>query len=231
MAFTKTRQEARYSLARRCGIAGATGETTSISLTAAVLNEFINDAYQETYGILIKRWADYYTIASTTLAMVAGTASYSLPTDFYKLRKVELKRGSRWHKLLPNDLDVSHRFHDNNTPSRYRLQSRNIIFAPAPAAVENYRIYYIPIRAPLTADSDIITFDVPEEYKLILTIAWRDCLDAQDLDPSPAIAKIADLVPLLRSDADDRDATEAFSLDPYGPKYDWNDDADGGWSY
>lgn len=229
MAFTKTLQQARYSLARRIGIAGSTGETTSVSLTAAVLNEFINDSYQETYDILIGRWADYFTKTGTPQAMVAGTAAYAVPSDFYKLRKVELAVADGWTRLLPFDLDVNHLYRENGTPRRYREQERNVVFAPAPAQVETYRLWYIPIRTPLVLDADAITFDVPQEYKLILTIAWRDALDAQDLDPSPAIAKIADLVPMLRSASDSRDAAEPFYLDPHGPTYDIGGDNDGWW--
>lgn len=226
MAYTKTLQQARYSLARRCGIAGSTGETTSVSLTAAVLNEFINDSYQETYDLLVSRWADYFTVTGSTMPMAAGTASYAVPSDFYKLRKVELAVSGGWTRLLPFDLDASHLYRTGGTPRRYREQARNIVFAPTPAQVESYRLHYIPVRLPLTADGDVITFDVPQEYKLILTIAWRDCLDAQDLDPSPAIAKIADLVPMLRIAADSRDAAEPFYLDPRGPPGEYIDNDD-----
>ena len=231
MAFTKTLAQARYSLARRCGVAGPTGETTSPSLTASVLNEFINDAYQETYDILVSKWADYFTLTGSDQTMTPGTASYAVPTDFYKLRKVELQVGSRWTRLLPHDLDVSHAYAVSGTPRRYREQARNIVFAPAPSTAETYRLWYIPIRTPLTSDADVITFDVPQEYKLLLAIAWRDTLDMQDLDPSPAIAKIDALTPMLRSAADNRDAAEPFYLNPHGPPYEWSDDIDDGWVY
>lgn len=224
MAYTRTRLQARKSLARRLGIAGADGDTASSSLTADVLNEFINDSRQETYNILVQKWEDYFTVTSANLSMVAGTASYAVPTDFYKLRKVELQRGSRWVRLLPTDLEVAEQFDVSGTPRRYREQARNIVFMPAPATAETYRLFYVPILADLTDDADVITFDVPAEYKLLLTIAWRDALDAQDLDPSPAIAKMSDLVPQLRSAADSRDATEAFSLNPFGPPGHMNED-------
>lgn len=231
MSYQKTLQQARYSLARRIGVAGPTGETTSPSLTVAVLNEFINDSYQETYDILVSRWADYFTLTGSNQTMTPGTASYAVPTDFYKLRKVELAVGSNWTRLLPFDLDAQHLYRLSGTPRRYREQARNIVFAPTPATAETYRLFYIPIRTPLTSDSDVITFDVPQEYKLILTIAWRDCLDAQDLDPSPAIAKIAELTPMLRSAADSRDAAEPFYLDPRGPPFEYLDDDEVGWWY
>ena len=231
MAYTKTLQQARYSLARRIGIAGPSGETTSVSLTAAVLNEFINDSYQETYDILVSRWADYFTKTGTNQTMTANVGSYAVPSDFYKLRKVELANGDRWTKLLPHDLDVTHLYYTTGTPRRYREQERNIVFSPAPATVETYRLWYIPIRTPLVLDADTITFDVPAEYKLILTIAWRDALDAQDLDPSPAIAKIQELTPMLRSAADSRDAAEPFYLSPFGPPYEGLDDDFDGWWY
>lgn len=224
MAFQKTLLQARKSLARRIGIAGANGDTSSVSLTADVLNEFINDSIRETYDILVQRWADYYTKTGTSMTMTAGQDTYANPSDFYKLRKVERAVSDGWTRLLPFDLDVSHEYKRSGTPIRYREQERNIIFAPTPATTETYRLHYIPIRPELAIDTDVIVWDVPQEYKTMLTIAWRDALDAQDLDPSPAIAKIADLIPMLRSAADSRDAAQPFYLNPHGPPFEGMDD-------
>ncbi len=227
MAYTRTRLQLRKSLSMRMGIHGSDGDTASKSLTATVLNEMINDALQESYEIMVGRWEDYYTKVGSNVPFVVGTAAYTMPTDYYKLRKLERQHGSDWVPLLPTDLTAQHIYPSSGTPRRYRQAERSIYLIPAPSAAGVFRMFYIPIRAELTLDADVVTFDVPTEQKLLLAIAWRDCLDAQDLDPSPAIAKIEMLKPLLRSSADGRDAAEPFYLDPAGPPGDRLDDFDG----
>lgn len=230
MSYQRTLLQLRKSLARRAGIDGPDGDTASVQLTATVLNELLNDALQETYDILVQRWEDYYTITGANQTMAAGVDTYVIPTDFYKLRKVEVQHGSGWSRLRPFDLDSSHHYRNPGTPHRYRQQARNLILAPVPSTAIVFRLHYIPIRAELVTDADTVTFDVPNEQKLLLAIAWRDCLDAQELDPSPAIAKVNQLVPMLKTAADGKDATEPFYLDPNGPPLDtWDGEDDWGW--
>lgn len=217
MAYTRTLLQLRCSLAKRAGIAGASGDTASQSLTASVLNEFLNDAIEEAWDVIVGKWADYYT-KSAAQAVVTGTDAYAVPTDFLKLRQLWiLMSGTKYKRLYPADLDAAAPFTDasvGNKGYRYRLQERNIILMPVPAIAETLKIYYIPIATQLSLDADALTFDVPLEMKYIVTIAWRDCLDAQGLDPSPAVQKLADLLPKLRTSADSRDAGEPFYLDP-----------------
>jgi hypothetical protein len=217
MAYTRTLLQLRSSLAKRAGIAGASGDTSSQSLTASVLNEFLNDAIEEAWDVIVGKWEDYYT-KSAAQAVVAGTDAYAVPTDFLKLRRVwVLESGTKYKRLYPGDLDSAEHFTDasvGNKGYRYRLQERNLILMPSPAIAETLKIYYIPIATQLVSDADVLTFDVPMEMKYVLTIAWRDCLDAQNLDPSPAIQKMADLLPKFRTSADSRDAGEPFYLDP-----------------
>jgi hypothetical protein len=228
--FSRTLLQIRKALASRAAVAGADGDTSSVDLTPAVLNEFINDALQESYNILVERWADYYTIQGASQTLTAGDGSYTLPTDFYKLRKVELLAGGdQWSKLAPHDLESSHLYSVRGRPRRYRMQARELVFVPTPSAAETFRLFYIPLRPELVTDGDVVTFDVPEELKLLLAIAWRECLDRQELDPSPAVIKIDATTKMLRSAADSRDAAEPFYLDPHGPPLEIGDDIADGW--
>ena len=230
MSFQRTLLQIRKALASRAGIAGPSGDTSSIDLTAAVLNDFVNDALTETYDILVGRWADYYTKRGASQTLAAGVDTYTLPTDFYKLRKVELSIGGRWARLLPMDLDASHLYTEAGRPYRYRMQDRALVFSTPASTAETFRLFYIPIRAELVTDQDVVTFDVPNELKLLLAIAWRECLDRQELDPSPSLQKIDALTKTLRTAADSRDASEPFYLDPKGPPTDFDEDLDGwGW--
>lgn len=217
MALTKTLLQIRKALAKKAGVDGSSGDTASTDLTASVLNEFINDALYESRDIIVGKWADYYT-KSDPIAVVAGTDTYNLPTDFYKLRRLwVLVGGARYERLYPGDLDSAHEYTGEtiaNRRYRYMMLQRQLVLMPVPQQNETLKMWHIPIPTELVSDSDSVTFDVPVELKLLVAIAWRDCLDRQTLDPSPALTKIDQFSKLLRVSSDARDAGEPFYLNP-----------------
>lgn len=214
--LTKTLLQIRKLVAKAAGVDGSSGDTASADLTADVLNGFINDALYESRDIMVGKWADYYT-KSTPQAVIAGTDTYALPADLYKLRKLWiLISGTRYERLYPMDLDIAHQYTGETVSGsrhRYMMLERNLVLT-MPAANETLKIWYIPQPTDLAADVDTLTFDVPVELKLMVAMAWRDCLDRQKLDPSPAMAKIKQYSDQLRTAADSRDAGEPFLLDP-----------------
>lgn len=218
MALSKTLAQLRTSLLRRAGFDTA---TTSVDLTSSVLNELINDAIYEAWDVIVAKWEDYFT-TSTTISVVAGTATYAFPTLFYKLRLLE--HADNEERLLPTSLDDKRRYAGSSgRPRRYIPMDRQIRLYPTPSSNETITIWYVPIKAEMTSDSDSITFDTPIELKYVLATAWRDILDRQNLDPSPAIAKMQAYEAKLRS-ASGLDATEPFYLSPRGPGSDYDED-------
>lgn len=216
MALTKTLAQLRTALLVR---AGMNTSGTSVDLTSAVLDGIINDAVYEGWDVIVNKQLDYYT-GSTSVSVVAGTDTYALPSDFYKLRAVWILDGARYLRLRPTDLDAAHLLTGQTAGSkstyRYRVTNRNLVIMPPPARAETLRVYYVPIKTEMTADGDTLTLDVPIDLKYILAIAWRDILDRQNLDPSPAIAKIQAYEAKLRTAADGLDS-EPFYLDARGP--------------
>lgn len=223
MAITRTLAQLRSAVKRAAGM-DASG--TSVTLTPDVLDEIINGAIAEGHDVITGKWADYYT-ASQDISVVADSDTYPLATDFYKLRIVWIQCGSQWLRLLPASLDAAHEFTGTSAGSRYRyrLTNRNLVLMPVPSGSATVRVFYIPIKAELVNASDSVTFDVPIELKYIVSLAWRDVLDQQNLDPSPAIAKIQQYEAKLRTAADSLDAAEPFYLNARGPSTDddWGD--------
>ena len=222
MALTKTLAQLKTALKQRAGV-DSTG--TSVDLTDTVLNELVNDALYEGWDVIVNKWADYFTKA-TTVPVTSGTDTYTLPTDFYKLRRLWVQDGTTYLRLYPIDLDAYHQFvgmTSSDRRYRYLMLERNLVITPMPQQNETLKLWYIPIQPELSSDVSTVTFDTPIEYKLILAIAWRDILDRQDLDPSPAAAKVQEYSAKLRTAADARDAGEPFYLDPRGPGS-WVDD-------
>lgn len=216
MAITRTLAQLRNEMLIAAGM-NTTG--TSVDLTADVLNGIVNNAVAEGWDVIVNKWLDYAT-GLTDLAVVSGTDTYALPTDFYKARVVWLAADDRWARLRPVDLDAAHLYTGTSVGAgrgyRYRITNRNLVLMPVPSSSETVRVFYVPIKQEMANDDDQLTFDVPIELKYVIAIGWRDILDRQNLDPSPAIAKVQLYEAKLRTSADSLDAGEPFYLDARG---------------
>lgn len=208
----------------------------SDDITPDVLLQALNWGLLKGYGYMVKAWADYYTL-DTTFAIVAGTASYALATiapNFYKLRHLDVSAdGVTYKRCRPHSLDVAYRYTGPSQASsiwrvRYRMQSANLVFAPTPPTGFG-KIYWIPSPPQFTSilDATVITFDVPEEETLIVKLGQKFCLHRSDLDETQIDKDIAAEVAELRCDADNRDAGEAFALDPAYSENNYDDECEG----
>lgn len=220
MALTKNLSQLRTLVKIAAGM-NSTG--TSVDLTDTVLNGMVNDAVYEGWDVITQKWLDYHTV-SVPLYVTAGTTAYALPSAFYKFRLLE---HSDQRRLRPIALEARRRFYgQSGEPSRYMLINGQVHVFPTPSVAETLTLWHIPIKAEMVSDADFITFEVPIDLKYIIAIAWRDVLDRQNLDPSPAVAKMQTYEAKLRSAADSVDATEPFYLNPNGPgddEDDWNE--------
>lgn len=200
----------------------------SSDITPFVMYQAINYALLEGYGLMVGKWADYYT-TMVSFAIVAGTDTYSLATltasTFYKLRHLDVSSDNvRFQRCYPHDLEIAQRYTAVTATSigrvRYRLQAQSLIFVPVPPAGFG-RFFYIPLPVQFTSEADVatvITFDVPVEERLVTYLAMRDLLVRSDLSTASADSAIERYTALLRTSADNRDAGEPFYLDPRGPR-------------
>jgi hypothetical protein len=60
-------------------------------VTDAELTIYINGSIAELHDLLVASYGSDYFLSSTTFSTVAGTESYSLPADFYKLMGVDVQ--------------------------------------------------------------------------------------------------------------------------------------------
>lgn len=217
MARTATLADLRTSVQRRGSY------ENSADITDAILLDFINEAVAETYDLLVQRWADYY-VTRVTLATVAGADQIVLPTDFYKLRKLEIVDSSApsgYRALRPIDLAESHALGSTVVAKRYRyrLEAGNLVLMPTPNAVESLRMFYIPYVQPFTDDAD--TFDGINGYEeLVIQFALLRCKMREELPTADIEREIARLTMRVRSAGDGRDATEPLMYNPFGPSDD-----------
>lgn len=210
MTYTRTLAQLRTAFLQLGGF------ESSIDITEAVSLQYLNDALEETYGLVVACGDDFHVKLGTSFPLVVGTDTYAWPTDFYNLRKVEIQRGTNdWQKLLPVSIDGANRVNATSVRGlryRYRPTIAGLVISPVPTSTESIRIYYLPLATQLAADSDVVTFDRPVEQKLVIHIALRDALLRSDLDTSAMEAKIASLSKQLRTAADSHDIGEPFYL-------------------
>lgn len=204
----------------RGGIQRRGGVENSADLTPVVLNEIVNEGIAELWDIL-KSKRDDRLITSTVLPTVVGTASVTLPADFYELRNLliaDSNAPSGFTRLRAVALEVAHQYYRlYGRKYRYRLQGNLLFLHPTPQAIESLTVFYLPATPVLVLDAD--TFDGISGYEeLITALGWRRCLVRQNLSTNDMDNEVGRLCKRISSAAAARD-DEPFSLDPRGAGY------------
>ena len=127
------------------------------------LTTYINQSYADLYGILVTRYEDYFTI-ETTSTVTSGNDTITLPTDFFKLRGLDLALDNSLNNFtVVTRADWNNRNQRDSNNSRllrgqfnvsYRIIKDEIKLTPSLNAAGTYRLYYIPIYTPLVNDTD-----------------------------------------------------------------------------
>ena len=121
-------------------------QVNSQFITDAELNGYLNNSWSELYDLLVSKYEDDYFLSSSSISVTSGTASYSLPADFYKARGVDLVINTDQSTPLQRYV-----FADRTRDSlvryardvRYRIQGDKIYFAPAPSS-NTATLWYTP---------------------------------------------------------------------------------------
>lgn len=135
-------------------------DTTFITNTE--LNGYINSAIKELYDLILTTYGDDYYLEEYNFTTSSGTEEYALPTDFYKLRGVDVQiNGNTWSTLRKYQFSERNKYQLNGSWSllgvssiRYRLRANNIKFAPAPDGNLTARLWYAPKFEDLTVDAE-----------------------------------------------------------------------------
>ena len=121
-------------------------QVNSEFVTDAELNGYLNNSWSELYDILVSKYQDDYFLTSTSITVTSGTSTYSLPSDFYKARGVDLNINDNQNTPLQR-----YTFADRTRDSlvryardvKYSIQANNIVFAPSPSN-NTATLWYIP---------------------------------------------------------------------------------------
>lgn len=183
----------------------------STLVTDAQWTEYINKSKDALYDLLISAYNDEYYVTTNVFSLVSGTASYALPSDFYKAISVSLKSGNDYLRL--NKFSYQSRNRNNFFPYRnnrwslrysYRISGNNILFDPIPATTSEVELVYIPFAVNLSSDSDSLKgFSGWEEF--IIIDAAIKALRKEETDTQELERDLARLTMRLQEMADSRD--------------------------
>lgn len=174
------------SIADRARVHADMRETSFITDTEMLA--IINEVWPELYDELVSVNENYY-VTTGTLTLIAGTDTYALPADCYKLISVDFKvSGNSWISLYP-----------------FGESERNAsVLSQASIPAGEVRIRYIPAPTIFTSLSQSID-GVSGWDRLLSLLVAIDMLDAEESDSTPVYRKYTRTLGRIQSMAPNRD--------------------------
>ena len=153
MAFTITVADMIINARQRANM-----ENTNFVTDAEVVN-YIDRAWRELYDLITTEGSsNMYFLSQATLNITSGTDSYALPTDFYKLKGIDLPIDTNAPiTLMPFNFNERNRgknsfFNINATRIyRYMLAGNYVKFIPIPQTTVAANLWYVPVPPKLVA--------------------------------------------------------------------------------
>jgi len=137
-------------------------------------NRYINSAAKELYEILILKGLQY-TTTTDTISLNGTDDTYDLPSNFFKLVGVDHNINNETYPMEEYTFQNRNLYNQQNTQRylRYRLVGEDMIrFNPKPSAQE-ITIWYDPVLATLSDDTDTLNgVNGWEEYVIVRSALW-----------------------------------------------------------
>jgi len=233
MANTITLQQILYVAAERSDFLvddGTGNPTFSPFLDQIAAVYYINAELATLWDVLINTYEDY-CIRRKTIAVIPDIQEYSMPSDFYKFRKVFPVLNGRRHaplrKFNLRELGEADSFAAILARpieyTRYRLSGNRLMLHPVPTNTAELELWYVPQYDPIVNWEDRVDFRFPggwEEYA-IEGLAAR-FLEKEESDASAYRARQQKILQRILVMAEDRDVGEPHGMqDTEGYLGDW----------
>ncbi len=200
--------------------------------TPAILSKYINNAQYEVHKLCTLSGEGYFSVQVCT-ELVQSQRDYVLPSDFFKLEKIEVITSG----TAPNEvtsvlyettpMQVNYVGVQTGTPSCYYFKNSRLSLFPAPdasASGKQLRMLYTPKPVPMTADSEVSVIPV-EYHEFVCVLAVIDGLLRDGRESGPYGEKKKDYEEKLkraavqRSIAQSRQVISAPDFDGIFPFY------------
>lgn len=157
----------------------------STKFTTPLINAEINAALAELYELLDDVHGGYFDTETTT-STVAGQAYVDLPSNFWRLRGVDILIGGKYRMLDQVGIEQRNDFQTSTgLPVAYRTIAGGtrgrLGLYPTPSGVSTLRIVYTPTYTPLSADGD--SFEYYNSYEDFVVCGTLLRLDQREERP------------------------------------------------
>lgn len=177
-----------------------TNKERSQFVTDSEINGLIEEAYAVMYAKLVNTNENYF-ISSSVVTLVAGTQDYDLPTDFFKLKGIDISRNGFLYpmNLIPwesrNKYQITTSY--QGTPVDYMFYGNKIRVVPMPNAGSSMTMYYVPCPPVYINDATTIDgiagFEKYIIYAVSSVIRAKEEKSTQDFD-NKAMMALQDMI-------------------------------------
>ena len=197
---------------------GTMAMAASIEPTAALV--YANMELAALWDVLIATYEDY-CIRHKKIYVQPSIEDYSLPSDFYKFRKVfpivNGKRGTVLKKFDLKDLGEADSLSAILTSpieqTRYKINGNRLWLHPIPTTAAQLELWYIPQFSAIQNPTDLVDIRFPfgwDDY-LIEGLAAR-FLEKEESDSTPQRTRQREILQRILTMAEDRDVGEPFQM-------------------
>ena len=181
----------------------------------AELTRMVNQSIKELYDLLIQYQDHAYYATSTTATMTPGTASYALPSTFYRLLGVDVVVSGVTYTLKPFHFQERNKYSDDTwsfvgrirgCSAKYRINGSNIVFSPVPDSAYSYTLWYAPQFVDLAHDTNDSFEGINGWEEYVVVDAAMKMLEKEESDVSHLQLRKAQLTERIVGLAADRDA-------------------------
>lgn len=158
-------------------------EVTQADWTDTQVNREINASYMEMFTAVVTVFEDYYSVKART-ATVTDQQEYALPSDFYKIRRVEVNyapsnAAANPYRVKPVSLDqilrdLGNTYEGINMARNpcYYIRGNNIGLIPIPTdgGSTAFTLWYIKVISELSEDTDAINIPFPDRYGPLIAL-------------------------------------------------------------
>lgn len=184
----------------------------------AELTQYINSSLAELHDLLIAAYNEDYVMEEYSWSST-GAMDYDLPSDFYKLRGVDVRMGTgdwatvkRFNFNRRNEDQSAYAWNLLGVPyMEYRLVGSKIRFNRTPSGNLNFRMFYHPRAVELVDDTDQYD-DVNAYSEYIVVDTAIKMLQKEESDVQVLMGQKAMLKQRIESMAQNRDANEPESV-------------------
>ncbi len=184
-------------------------------------DSYISQSYFELYDLLITLYEDYF-VKAPLIIPTTNEAQYTLPTDFYKLKGVDLGLSSNTNAFVTlkkfNFISRNRFVYPQLTSTyagvfnlQYRLVGNTLMLIPTPSAGQYLRVWYIPKLTQPLQDTDIIS-GVSGWTEYIIVDAAIKALQKEESDTNVLMAQKMALIKRINDSASNRDADQSDTI-------------------